>query len=94
MLAEGAGVASSPEEWLRDLGVCVALRDPGSDERAFEASADEEAVLGVLAAGPRPADLVHQEAGLTRERFHAAVLGLLAAERVVSLAGDQLGRIT
>ena len=90
LIAEGACIALSPEELLRDLGVAGALREPDADERAFESSADEEAILRVLRAGPRPTDLVARESKLPDARFLAALTSLLGKDRIHQRPGDLL----
>ena len=90
IIANGAQIAVSPEELLRELGVAEAMQDPGADERRLECSADEEAVLRVLREGPRPTDLVAREAGLATGAFLVAVTKLREKGRVRSLPGDQL----
>lgn len=89
LIAEGAGIAASPEELLRDLGVEQALQTAESGD-SLRASADEQAILDVLRHGPRPADLVAREARLQPGPFTTAVFHLTAARRICQLPGDQL----
>lgn len=87
LLADGAGLAGDPAEWLRDLG----LEAPLVGRAMPQACPDGTAMLEILAAGPRPAQLVQREAGLGREAFLQALHRLLAQKLIRQLPGDQLG---
>jgi DNA processing protein len=92
LIADGAGIAASPETMLRSLGVDAALR-PDSDlgeSTHLDHSADASALLEILATGPRPADLVRRESGLGEECFLATVLDLVSSGALLQLPGDLL----
>lgn len=84
LIADGAQIAAAPDELLRFLGIAA------GDPTQMQDSADEAAVLRVLAAGPRPHDLVQREARLPRARYLAATLSLCRRQRIVELPGDLL----
>ncbi len=90
LIAEGAAIASSPAELLRDLGVETRLRNPQAPGLVYEGSADEELILRALTQGPRPTDLVGRESGLADGKFLAAVFSLTSKGRVQQLPGDLL----
>lgn len=90
LLQEGAMVAADPVELLRDLGVQAAT--PAAAAHALHGSADAQAILEALRAGPRPADLLQRETALPRARFLAARLGLERDGQVRTLPGDLLAR--
>ena len=90
LIAEGAQIAGSPEDLLRDLGVETACQTPGDDGLTMACSADEEAIIKVLNYGPRPSDLVARETRLPKAQFLAAVLTLLDKGRIRQGAGDVL----
>ena len=89
LIAEGAGIVESPEILLRELGLAAA-----SGQQALEAalSADQQALLAGLRAGPRPSDLLQRETGLDRAAFLRALFGLLQCAAVQRLPGDLLRR--
>jgi DNA processing protein len=93
LIAEGAGIAGSPAELLRDLGVVTRLRNPAAPDLVYEGSADEELILHALTHGPRPTDLVARESGLADGKFLAAVFNLTSKHRVQQLPGDLLAII-
>ncbi|MBK8099787.1 MAG: DNA-protecting protein DprA [Planctomycetes bacterium] len=76
LIAEGAQIAENPELLLRELGVCAPPSAATGTSLGLQTSADEQAVLRCLAAGPRPADLVARESGLDREAFLTATFAL------------------
>lgn len=76
LIAEGAQIAENPESLLRDLGVSTPGASTDGTSLALQLSADEQAVLRCLAAGPRPGDLVARECGLDRDSFLAATFTL------------------
>jgi DNA processing protein len=84
LIADGAQLAASPDELLRWLGVAA------GDPTQMQDSADEAAILRVLAAGPRPGDLVQREARLPRSRYLVATLSLSRRRRILQLPGDLL----
>ena len=90
LIAEGAQIARSPEDLLRDLGVEAALHSPSEDGQSMACSADEEAIIKVLTFGPRPSDLVARETRLPRAQYVAALFGLLDKGRISQGAGDVL----
>ncbi|MCB9889298.1 MAG: DNA-protecting protein DprA [Planctomycetes bacterium] len=92
LIAAGCGIACSPDELLRDLDVVGSLGDPDADPRRLELSADQEAILRTLRAGPRPTDLVAQACGLTPPRFRAALLVLTELQWIRRLPGDRVMR--
>lgn len=92
LIAEGAGIAACPETLLRVLGIDAAMQ-PSVDAAAslgFQRSADATALLSILETGPRPADLVRRESGLTEEQFLETVLDLVANKSLLQLPGDLL----
>ncbi len=92
LIDDGAQIAADPGELLRQLGATCALR--GADPTPLLASATERTILDLLAAGPRPADLVRREAYLDEADFLDALLALVERRLVVRLAGDMLARTT
>ncbi len=88
LIAEGAQIAADPVELLRDLG----LQPAPSAQAALglQGSADEQAVLRALRAGPRPQDLLQRECGLTREAFLKASFALRSRGALRVLPGDLL----
>jgi DNA processing protein len=88
LIADGACVARDPEDLLRRLGVEAELR--GGTAATFAGTADEAALLRVLRAGPRPADLVRREARLEVGAFLKALYALQERGAVTALPGDLL----
>ena len=88
LIAEGAMIAASPIELLRDLGVQAAA-SPAS-ALGLQVSADEQAILQALRQGPRPSELVQRESGLDRANFLQALLALQGRGAVRAMAGDLL----
>ena len=91
LMADGAQIASDPEDFLRRFGVEARCADP--DAADLEPNADEAAILGVLRVGPRPSDLVQREAGLEDTRYLTALFALTTRGRVRELPGDLLAAI-
>ena len=90
LLQEGASVAPDPTELLRDLG--VQPQTGSGAAHSLQLSADSRAILTCLQAGPRPADLVHRESGLSRQQFLAARLRLESGGTLRTMPGDLLAR--
>ncbi|MGE3354665.1 MAG: DNA-processing protein DprA, partial [Planctomycetota bacterium] len=88
LLQEGASVAADPAEVLRDLGVSAAV--DGAAAHALQRSGDGAAIWRCLQRGPRPADLVLRESGLSRAAFLRARLQLEATGLLRTLPGDLL----
>ena len=88
LIAEGASIVEDPASLLRSLGIDAA--QSGAEALRLAVSADERAVLEVLARGPRPADLVHRESGLDRQAFHRALFALESRRAIARLPGDLL----
>lgn len=86
LLAEGAQVVEDPGGLLQALG----LGAGGSPAAALALvhSADEAALLALLAAGPRPSDLLRRESGLDAGPFLRALFGLEQRGAVGRLPGD------
>jgi len=86
LISEGALLIESPDALLQALGLHVALSP--ADALAFAANAEEERLLGVLAHGPRPTDLLARESGLERGAFLRALFGLEQKAAIARLPGD------
>ncbi|MFO1077439.1 MAG: hypothetical protein U1E73_06910 [Planctomycetota bacterium] len=84
----GARIVESAELLLRDLGVTG--QGSAAQALALVGSADEQAMLAVLARGARPSDLAQREAGLERGAFLRALLALEERGLVRRLPGDLL----
>ena len=91
LIADGAFIASSPDEVLRSLGIAKTTRT--LDAHRLELGADCAAVLSTLARGPRPRDVSERESGLGHRDFLVAVERLLSQRLVQPVAGDRLARV-
>lgn len=91
LLAEGAQLASDPVGLLRGLGIDRTAAPQAA--RALELGADAEAVLRLLAQGPRPLDLAHRESRLGRPEFLAALHVLQRDGLVQPLPGSMLAAV-
>ncbi len=87
LIRDGAEIALDPAELLHGLGLAIGGVVEGG-ARGLELSAEEQSVLDVLRAGPRPTDLVQREAGFERGPFLRVLLRLVQAGVVLELPGD------
>ncbi len=92
LLSDGATLAASPEELLRDLGVEASMHAEDSTKSTLElqSSADEIAILASLELGPRPVDFVRREARLDDETFFKALFDLAERRVVQHLPGSMI----
>jgi DNA processing protein len=88
LLQEGAGLALDPADLLRDIG--LEASHSGAVALQLQLSGDAQAILTCLRAGPRPADLVAQQCGLTRAAYLLARLQLEREGLLTLLPGDLL----
>jgi len=92
LISEGALLIESPDALLQALGLHVALSP--AQALALAANAEEERLLGALAHGPRPTDLLARESGLERGAFLRALFGLEQKAAITRLPGDLWRRAT
>jgi len=91
LLGEGAQLAPDPVGLLRGLGIDRTATPQAA--RALELGADAEAVLRLLAQGPRPLDLAYRESRLERAAFFAALHVLQREGLVRQLPGSMLAAV-
>lgn len=91
LLADGAVLAADPVVLLRSLGIERGVEPQAA--RALELGADAEAVLRLLAQGPRPLDLALRESRLERGAFFTALHALLREGLVRQLPGSMLAAV-
>lgn len=89
LIADGAQIASDPQDLLRRLGADLSRRGVATTTRV-DLSADALAIVSALQQGPRPTDLVRRETALEAGAFLRALLALTQADQVQTLPGDLL----
>jgi DNA processing protein len=90
LIIEGAQLARDPEDLLRCLDVVPAAQAAALATSAC--TADEIAILRVVATGPKPEDLVWRESRLERAHFVQALFTLTGRGLVQAMAGGFLAQ--
>lgn len=85
LIAEGATIVESPEALLQGLG--LSQHSPGQALQ-LELAGEQQMILELLRAGPRPTDLLQRECALDDASFLRALFGLEASKAIARLPGD------